>query len=148
MKHTSDHMAAIQSGQITKTNVIGLRKILNANARRVRGYSVSSTCPKYTPAEVEALERALARRKPRVVGRLHETGLKLLQSKRYRKRLAPVAAIVAKLDSFRLVGFDMIDHDMHAIPIYEARAGRKAFVFRNVPWQAGGNGPEIITEPR
>lgn len=145
VKHTTDHMAAIKAGEVTKTNIIGLRKILNADARRAKGYSVSSTCPNYTAAEVAALVSAVERKKPRVVGALHDSGLKLLQSPRYKKRLAPFADIVAKIDTFRLVGYDMIDRDMHAVPLYMACAGRKSFMFRNVPWQAGGNGPEVLT---
>jgi hypothetical protein len=145
MKHTTDHMAAIKSGTITKTNVIGLRKILNASKRRYLGYSVSSTAPNYTPAEVDALENALERHKPRVTGELHASGLKLLQSPRYRKRLADVQAIIAKLDSFRLVRFDRIgNREENAVPVYKACAGRKSFTFRNIPWQSGGNGPEIV----
>lgn len=145
MKHTTDHMAAIKSGKITKTNVIGLRKILNADARRVNGWSASSTSPKYTRDEVIALENALERHKPRVTGELHNTGLALLQSRRYRKRLADVQGIIDKLDSFRLVRFDRIgNRDENAVPVYRACAGRKFFTFRNIPWQSGGNGPEIV----
>lgn len=145
MKHTTDHMAAIKAGVVTRTNVIGLRKIINADARRRYDLDVSPTCPKYTHAEVEALESALAKHEPRVTGALHDTGVKLLQSPRYRKRLADVAHIVAKLDSFRLVSFDRIgNHGLQSIPVYRACAGRKSFLFRNIPWQSGGNGPEVM----
>lgn len=146
MKHTSNHMADITSGTVTKTNVIGLRKILNADARRQHGWGTSSTCPKYTHDEAVALERALSRCKPVVTGELHETGLALLRSPRYKKRLAGVKPIIDALDSFRLVRFDRIGrHDAYAVPVYEARAGSKSFVFRNIPWQSGGNGPELVT---
>lgn len=139
------HMAAIKAGTVTKSNVIGIRKAINADERRLRCYATSSTCPRITHAEIVALESALERHKPLVAGALHETGLKLLRSPRYRKRLASVASIVAKLDSFRLVSFDRIGNSgMHAVPVYKACAGRKSFMFRNVPWQAGGNGPEIL----
>lgn len=146
MKHTTDHLADITSGTVTKRNVIGLRKIVNADARRQRGYSVSSTCPKYTHDEVVALERALAKHEPHVTGELHASGIKLLQSPRYRKKLKDVASIVAKLDSFRLVSFYRHGHsDLNSVPVYRACAGRKSFLFYNIPWQSGGNGPEVLS---
>lgn len=145
MKHTSDHMAAIVSGAVTKTNVIGLRKILNADIRRSHGWSVSSTCPKYTHDEAVALERALLEHRPVVTGELHETGLTLLRSPRYKRRLAGVKPIIDALDFFRLVGFDRIGRsDQYTVPVYEAHAGKQFFTFRNIPWQSDGNGPEIV----
>ena len=140
------HMGAILADAVTKSNVIGLRKALNAQWRKDRGYSVSRTSPKVAAWEVAELEEALASRKPRVVGELHASGVKLLQSKRYRKRLAPVADIIANLDHFRLVGFEETgNHGGGNVPLYQAVAsdGRN-FTFRNVPWQSGGDGPELI----
>jgi hypothetical protein len=93
--------------------------------------------------EVRDLESALERCQPKVVGELHDSGLKLLQSPRYRKRLEQVADIIANLDCFRLIGFSFHDN-WHVTPVYRAIAkdGRK-FTFTNVPWQSGGNGPEV-----
>jgi len=145
MPYKTDHLADIKARKVTKTNVIGLRKAINANERRVRGYSTGATCPKTTAAEVAELEAALRKFKPRVVGPLHETGLKLLSSPRYKKRLASVAKIIAHLESFHLIGFDRIgDHGLNVTPLYEARGAGKAFTFRNIPWQAGGNGPQLV----
>lgn len=140
----SKHLDAIQAGAVDASNVIGIRKALNADARRRRNYSTSQTAPKLTGAECDAIESALREHEPRVVGALHDTGLKLLQSRRYRTRLAPVAEIVAALDAFRLVRFDELDSGFHRVPVYRACAGARSFLFRNIPWQSGGNGPELV----
>lgn len=145
-----NHIADIKAGTVTKTNVIGIRKALNADARRVNHPSMRScTDPKISHKALGAIIDALATRKPIVTGELHESGLKLLRSKRYAKRLAPVADIIADLESFRLIGFD--DHGSHGqryAPIYRATGAGKYFDFWNIPWQSGGDGPEILEGPR
>jgi hypothetical protein len=141
-----DHLAAIQSGVVTKTNVIGIRKAINAGIRRTYGYTTSSTCPKLTTAQVFTIEAAIAYHNPRVVGALHDTGLALLRSPRYASRLARVKDMVATLVGFKLVGYRRIGDGLpHAVPIYRALSARGSFTFINVPWQSGGNGPEIIS---
>lgn len=40
------HMAAVQSGTVTKTNIIGIRKLLNGSIRRAQGWSVGMSTPK------------------------------------------------------------------------------------------------------
>lgn len=141
-----DHLAAIHSGEVTRTTVIGLRKAINADARRSMGLSVSSVAPKLKGRELNLIEHALREQRPRVVGQLHDTGLKLLRSPRYKKRLARVRDIVDNLTSFHLVAFDRIGrHDLNCVPVFEARGGEgRAFIFRNIPWQSGGEGPEVL----
>lgn len=143
----TDHLASIKAGVVNATTIIGLRKSINADERRRRGLSVSRVAPKLKGRDLANVERALAKAEPRVEGKWHNTGLKLLQSPRYRKRLAPVADIVANLDSFHLVGYQRINPFSSvptAVPVFRARAGRKSFLFRNIPWQAHGNGPELL----
>lgn len=147
MSKTFDvHLAAIRSGEITKTNVIGIRKALNADARRGYGYSNGRISPKVTPDEIGKIGDMLRNHQPRVVGELHETGLRQLQAKRYRRQLASVADIVAGITSFHLVGYEMVgNRGLYATPLYEARDAKgRAFRFINTPWQNGGNGPEIV----
>lgn len=68
-------------------------------------------------------------------------------------------AAIDNLDHFTLCGFDRIgQRGAYAVPVYQvwAKVPAKgdaldggtyaAFCFKNVPWQSGGNGPEI--EPR
>lgn len=64
----------------------------------------------------------------------------------YRKRLESVRDIIDHLDSFRLVEFERTgSHGWGgAVPVFRVCAGKKSFFFRNVPWQAGGNGPEVL----
>ena len=97
--------------------------------------------------------------RPRVADELHEGGLKVLRNRRYAKRLEPFAASIAALDHFRLVGFEDISRrgdGTHNVPVYAAWSTippkgdaldggtYEAFRFRNVPWQSGGDGPEIV----
>ena len=152
MSTFAKHLAAVKSGEITKSNVIGIRKAMNAYERKARRYSVSPTCPNWTAAQIAEIERALDLHRPLVTGGLHETGLALLRSPRYRKRLESVAGIVAALDHFRLVRFDYLGNGLHRVPVYQAiaRDGRR-FTFRNIPWQAAfcmglESGPTIEPE--
>lgn len=143
----AQHVAAIAAGEITKTNVIGMRKAINTATRLSQGWSVSRTAPAVTTEDANRLEDLLSEHKPRVTGELHESGIKQLQAKRYRRQLESVADIVTDLDHFRLVGYDCRGrHGEYAVPVYRAysRDG-KSFPFVNVPWQSGGNGPEIVS---
>lgn len=137
------HMKAICSGEVGKTNVIGLRKVLNHTWRIQRGWSGNRV--NVTPEEAGQLESALERCQPKVTGELHASGLKLLQDRRYRKRLEPVADIIANLDCFRLIGFtEAGDTNGHHVPVYRAIAkDGKKFTFYNVAWQSGGDGPQL-----
>jgi hypothetical protein len=139
------HLSAITAGEVTKSNVIGIRKAMNHVARLRAGWSGNRS--NATALDVSRMVEALRMVEPRVVdGALCASGLKLLQSPRYAKRLAPVADIIAALDTFRLVRFDPIGDGLHVIPIYRATAtDGRSFLFRNIPWQSGGNGPEIVT---
>jgi hypothetical protein len=138
------HMRAICSDNVTRSNIIGLRKALNADWRRRRQYSVSVTAPNVCREEIEQLESAVMERMPRVTGELDESGRKLLRGRRYAKRLAPVADILADLQRFHLIGFG--EHQPgHYIPVYRAYDSRgRHFTFRNIAWQSGGDGPELL----
>ena len=147
------HLAVVKSGNVTKSNVIGIRKAFNEFS--MRSYSRSTTAPQWTLEQVNAMEHALERYKPRVTGELHETGLTLLRSKRYAKRLAPVANIIAEICYFELIRFDPINPDARTckwVPVYGAVSrGGRSFAFRNIPWQSAfyyglESGPTIEPE--
>jgi hypothetical protein len=141
-----DHLAAVQSGVVTKTNVIGIRKAINAKLRRDYGYSTGFTSPKLTAADIFAIEAAIAYHTPRVEGELDSTGRALLNSPRYRVRLDRVREIVSSLSRFRLMGYHRIGDGLpHVVPIYKACSPCGSFIFINVAWQSGGAGPEIIS---
>jgi len=143
----SAHLDAINSGTVTKTNVIGLRKALNAVEREYQGWRTSRTSPKVTGAETEAALEALQECRPIVTGELHETGLKQLQNRRYRKQLEGVADILPNIARFRLVDFEMFGRRAdYAVPVYRAETedGKSGFRFINIPWQSGGKGPEVL----
>ena len=143
------HMNAIRSGFVTKTNIIGIRKALNVGRRISYGYSVSATAPKMTALLVNAPEMCVEHYHPTVIGDMHDSGLKVLRNKRYRNRGEPTQEeIIADLHHFELVRFDYIGHrDMYSVPIFRAVDSRgRSFIFRNIPWQSGGNGPETTWE--
>lgn len=146
MSNFKKHLDAIRAGKITRSNIIGMRKAFNAYERKDRGYSVSVTASQMTFDEYDQATQAIGFHKPRVIGELHEGGLKVLRSKRYAKRLAPVADIIAGRLHFRLIGFEWLDNT-HCVPVYQAIDGAsgRSFKFRNVPWQSGGQGPEILS---
>lgn len=138
------HLAAIRAGTVTKTNVIGIRKALNARARHWRAKCEAAP----TESQFAELFELFDGIKPestyaRVTGELHDSGLAILQSKRYRKALESVAEIVADIQYFTLRGFDEHENQTyHAV--YRAHDSRgRSFPFKVTPWQAGGNGPEI-----
>lgn len=145
------HLDAIAAGEVTKTNVIGLRKAMTLTAKADDGrWGLSaSELKRIAAVDYVAVFGALRDKRPRVTGELHDSGVKQLQSRRYRKQLAGVADIIADLQSFHLIGFEMIgERAVYATPIYEARDSKcRAFAFINIPWQAGGNGPEIMSGP-
>ncbi len=140
------HLAAIYAGEVTKSNIIGLRKALNANARKRSGYTTSATSPKVTATELSAAIDMIYSRRPKVVGDLHDSGIRLLQDRRYAKRLAPYADIIAHPSHFELCGFESIGvRGTYHTPVYRLTGQNgKSFQFINIPWQSGGNGPEIV----
>lgn len=138
------HLRAIRGDAVAKANIVGMRKALNQQARKDSGLSVNNN-PKITEEEVQWLELAIAREQPKIIGELHDSGIKLLSNRRYRNRFTDIQRdIIANIDCFRLIGYEWLDN-LHCVPVYRAIAkdGRK-FKFRNVPWQSGGNGPEIF----
>jgi hypothetical protein len=146
-KTAKKHFVAVQSGQVTKTNIIGFRKLLNSLSRSGRGGSTGCTAPKASWQDADNILSEIHKRKPIVTGALHDSGLKMLQSKRYRKRLESVAAVISNLAEFRLVNFEEFgtsSGELH-YPIYRAIANDGAsFDFVNIPWQSGGNGPTLV----
>lgn len=151
------HLDAIRTGEVTKTNIIGIRKLLNGASRRADHLSTGATTPLGTMAQADEVVSAIYQHRPRIAGELHETGLKVLRNKRYAKRLAAFADSIAAADHFRLVDFEWLGN-YHTVPVYalwskvppkgDALDGGtyEAFRFRNVPWQSGGDGPELVND--
>ena len=140
------HIDANASGSVTKTNIIGLRKALNAEGRRRAGLSVSATCPKASGDDIHLALAMINRDRPKVVGELHDSGIKLLQNKRYAKRLAEYADVIEWPSHFELCGFNLLGlYGHYAVPVYRL-VGQNggSFKFFNIPWQSGGYGPEIV----
>lgn len=144
------HIAAIKAGEVSKTNVIGIRKALNALARTNHNWSNGRTCPHITNDEAVTVSDLLTSLKPRVYGELHDTGKTLLQNKRYRRQLESVAHIIADIESFRLIGYEeMGRYGEYNVPVYRAYDSQgNSFPFYVIPWQSGGKGPEIAESYR
>lgn len=140
------HILAIESGNVTKTNVIGLRKALNHVERLRQGWSGNRS--NATLDETRAALEALERRKPLVRGELHASGVRLLTDKRYKKRLASVADKIAALQGFCLVDFVEIA-DCQYTPVFEAWGDAGTFRFYSIPWQTAywkglEGGPQLM----
>jgi hypothetical protein len=152
VKQTSEksirrHLAAVQAGTVTKTNVIGIRKAINELERNAWN----------PPAMIDAqfeLEQAIAERRPTVAGELHESGLKVLRNPRYAKRWNErEAGIISRLHHFELVRFDRVGpRGRYGMPVYRAvDATGQGFAFRNIPWQTAyyaglEDGPRVVSE--
>jgi hypothetical protein len=146
LKSVARHMAAVRTGKVDKTNIIGIRKAINAIERDGE-----------TAAMIDAvfkLERHRGMHRPAVVGSLHDSGLKVLRNPRYAKRwTARQQLTIANLDHFELIRFDRLgDRGRYSVPVYRvvSRSGG-SFAFRNIPWQTayfGGldDGPRVVPE--
>jgi hypothetical protein len=147
-----NHLAAIQKGVVTKTNVIGIRKTIAHAERLRRGWSGNRL--NATPADADALEAALSKSKPVVVGALHDSGVKLLQSKRYAGRFTErQARAINSIRKFRLLRFDRVgDREQALVPVYLALSPFGSFAFRNIPWQtayyAGEESGPVVVEAK
>ena len=139
-----NHTADIESGFVTRTNIIGIRKALNAQWRRNNRYGTGCTAPRISSGALDHMIQTIRYNKPIVTGELHDSGVKLLQSPRYRKRWTPAqAAIIASIAQFQLV--DWFDHARGAfVPVFRViGTNGESFNYYNIPWQSGGNGPEL-----
>lgn len=146
LKSIARHMAAVQSGVVEKTNVIGIRKAINSMEQ---GRETDTT----TQA-IFQLEQAIAERRPTVAGALHDSGLKVLRNPRYAKRWTQRQQLtISNLDHFELLRFDRIGRGFrYSVPVYRAvsRSGG-SFAFRNIPWQTAwtmnlDDGPRVVPE--
>jgi hypothetical protein len=138
------HLTAINSGRVTRSNVIGMRNLINAAEKSADGWHIRNAP---SLEQIDELEKAIAAVHVEVIGELHDSGLVLLRNKRHAKLWNDTErAIIEKADHFRLTGFDRIGpREIHAVPVYRLYgAGLQSFTFRNIPWQSGGNGPEIL----
>ncbi len=144
-KTAQRHMDAIQSGEITRTNIIGIRKILNHVALVQRGWPGNRS--NASPDDADALLGALYQHKPRVTGPWADSGLATLRSPRYRNRFdARQSAVFSAMNApqtFRLIDFEDIGRGHH-VAVYQVSSRAGCFAFHNIPWQSGGNGPEIV----
>lgn len=116
-KALAKHLVAIQNGAVERSNVIGLRKLLNDAWRKRKGYSVSKTAADVDDVTVCQVENLLYDCRPRVTGELHDSGVTVLQNKRHKKKVAPYADIVADIERFELVAFDEVGRGNH-VPLY------------------------------
>ena len=135
-----NHLKQIESGQVTRSNVIGIRKA--CNALEMGGHR-SITAPKLTTDDVSKILTALDRVRPLCIGELHDAGLKIMRNPRY-KNVLPVPG--SEIDHFRLIGFEGFKSgNWKYTPEYSAhnKAGELLFTFVNRSWQSGGNGPEV-----
>lgn len=146
------HLTAILAGEVTKSNVIGLKKATSAFERKSAGYSVSSTAPDWSVAEMQQVARALKANQPAVTGELHETGLKQLRDRRYASQWSEKQqGIIDRLDHFKLIGIISVGRRSYAAVFKAVDVTGQSFCFYNIPWQTAQaegllGGPHVIQE--
>lgn len=148
LKSIARHRAAVEAGTVDKTNVIGIRKAINAMERE-------SWPAEMVDAQFQ-LEEAIAQRRPTVAGALHDSGLKVLRNPRYAKRWndAQRAIINYPLLTFRLLRFDRVgNRGRYSVPVFLAVGDERmgSFAFLNIPWQTAyyaglDDGPRVVPE--
>lgn len=148
IKSAEKHLAAIRCGMVERSNIIGLRKLINASERKARGWSIGVTAAAIDLDDLDTIEAAIARHHPVAVGELHAGGLAVLRNPRYKSRWSEgQARVIENACRFELMRFDRIGHsNAHCVPVFRvvSRDG-KSFVYRNIPWQSGGDGPEVMS---
>ena len=145
-KVAARHLAAIESGHVDRGTMIGIRKLVDASTRRAYGWSVGGGQAVAPMDDVQAVLDAILKRQPVAIGELHTGGLAVLRNRRNRRNLEGVADIVPDVVSFRLVDYELRGYaGEYFAPIWRAETGDgRRFDFLNVPWQSGGNGPEVF----
>lgn len=141
---------------VTESNIIGIKKALNAFSRMEPGFSVSCTAPKVTADDVTMIFDVMGSHRPKVNGALFEKGKKYL-FKYYKTAKGTIRAncpfsasqqaILDDLKEFRLVSFETISSGYinHHYPIYAAIDSKgNRFYYYAIPWQSGGNGPIFL----
>lgn len=149
-KVAARHLAAIESGQIDRGTLIGIRKLVSSSARAAYGYGVGGGQAKAPLEDVESVLSAIMGRKPRAVETLHAGGLAVLANKRNRRKLERVADIVPDVVTFQLVDYEVQGRfGEYFVPIWRAStADGRWFDFLNAPWQSGGDGPRVFNAYR
>jgi hypothetical protein len=139
-KAIANHRAAILSGQVTKTNIIGIRKLFNAAEMRY----LRREAPLPNESELWDLNDLLVEHCPCVVGEWLESGKVQLRNPRYKRRWNErQAAVIADIAEIRLIGYEQRGGNFFAQ--YRCVGGNgDSFDYMNVAWQSGGDGPEII----
>lgn len=141
------NLEAIKAGVVDKTNIIGIRKALNAVARLAQGYSISRIYNGLEVGDDDELVAAINKKAPRVIGDLAESGLAVLRNKRNRRKFTDDQhSIIENFDHFELADFYDYGHRLSSFtPVYRvvAKDGR-SFDFYNLAWQSGGDGPQVI----
>lgn len=140
------HLATIRTGAIDGSTVRGLRMLLNKHAKAVAWGGSWKQGDTMTDRDYVDLFDAISEFHPTIKGKLHETGLAVLRNKRYAKRLAPYADIInSEHLRFELVDFSELGRNgVYHVPVFQAITLAGSFPFRNIPWQSGGKGPEVL----
>jgi hypothetical protein len=146
MKTFNRHMMAIANKQIERTNIIGMRKMINASLRADQGLSNPRRSTVVPMSYIDSLYRAIYHNCPIVLGELHDSGVKLLQDRRYKSRWTPSQQFtIDRIAKFRLVDWYNVDR-FHVVPIFRVIGfDGVPFDFYNVSWQSGGNGPKVVS---
>ncbi len=148
-KVAARHLATVKSGTIDRGTVIGIRKLVSSSYRAAHGYGVGGGQAKAPLEDMEAILVAIMEHKPVATGELHDNGLKVLRNPRHRKALAGLEHVLTYTPTFRLVDYELRGRiGDYFVPIWRAESLLGWFDFISIPWQSGGNGPEVLRSVR
>lgn len=149
------HKAALDMGLYGEGLIRSFRQALHADARRSRGYRVSSVSPKCTNAELIELLDLMASKPPRIEDGQASKGFAWL----YDQCRTPKGAL-RKNNPFGAYETHVIDNFSHFtladwidvgkqisfyLPVYEVHSkDGKSFKYYTQSWQSGGAGLEIL----
>jgi hypothetical protein len=142
-KVAARHLAQIQTGRIDASTLRGLRKLVSGSLRKADGWSVGGGQAVAPLGDLWKVLDAITLHKPAATGELHDSGLEVMRNKRHRSSLPDFAPDVC---GFVLVNYELQGpRKTYFVPIWRATtADGRYFDFQNIPWQSGGNGPEVL----
>jgi hypothetical protein len=140
------HMTAIADKRIERTNIIGMRKMINVSLRADYGLSNSPMATVVPISDIDSLYQAIYNNRPTVLGELHDSGVKLLQNRRYKNRWTSAQQFtIDRIAQFQLVDWFSVGR-FHVTPVYRVIGfDGVPFDFHNLSWQSGGNGPTVVS---
>lgn len=139
------HVAQLDTGRADRTLVLGVKKALSNAYRRERGWSCNEGM--MSDEQIAAITGRIYQEAPRVDDASEAFGLAYLRKPRNMRKLGhrECRVLDAGMCQIRLVGFREDERSVSR-PVYrvESMCTDFEFCYTVTPWQAGGDGLEIV----